>query len=141
MHKPEMYETLNDAIDTMLVEHQTTQHNAGPGVSELLMLAAELRALPSPRFKARLKAELLQATEIQLIGTSRRNTQPLFRDVLVPQPVNKSRFAISLAAHAAAVALLVASSLWMAKNAEVVKRDIVSFVPLTGLDMPLAKKE
>jgi TonB family protein len=104
-------------------------------ISELLEIASELRWLPRPEFKARLKADLLEQTftaspismdtastsQRTLTPEKRRNGNAAHADILPTlfgvgygnYPVRRSNFALSLVAHAAALALAVAASIWM----------------------------
>jgi TonB family protein len=104
-------------------------------MSELLQFASELRWLPRPEFKARLKFDLFERTFIappipmDTASTSRRTVELEKRrngntanaDILPTlfgvgygnYPVRRSNFALSLAAHVAALALAVAASIWM----------------------------
>jgi TonB family protein len=108
---------------------------ASDGNLELLKIASELRWLPRPDFKARLKADLLERTftsttipvdagrtpQPTMEPGRRRNGVQADSDILPTlfgvgygtYPVRRSNFAVSLVAHAAALALAVAASIWM----------------------------
>jgi protein TonB len=106
----------------------------------LLGVAAELREIPDPKFRATLRAYLQEqaALEGAMPGAKPaavRKAPALAakgRDVAVPfdilptlfgagygaYPIRRSNFALSLVAHAAAMALLVSSSIWLAQHRE-----------------------
>ncbi len=53
-------EQLNKAVDTMFARTDGTPPKVEPAIEPLVRVAAELRNLPSARFKARLRSELLE---------------------------------------------------------------------------------
>jgi protein TonB len=132
MSDTNMIDQLNEGIDLLLADPSADLPVSDQVLAELLGLAGELRMLPSPEFKAMLKADLLEQVEV--------NAQPGTRitrrkaDRAVPglptllgsgsslYPVRRSSFMASLAAHAAAVALLVTSGIWAAQGVHEVPR-------------------
>lgn len=57
-----LIERLDEAIDAILAGHTSGLALADPDLATMLVAADELRALPDPRFQARLKAELVPQT-------------------------------------------------------------------------------
>jgi periplasmic protein TonB len=109
-------------------------------MNELLEIAALMRLMPNPQFKANLKDDLLlQAVALQGVATNGHatnghSTAPPPREPVRKQqipteilptllgagqgtyPVHRSNFALSFVGHGVAVALLISSGLWMAKR-------------------------
>jgi protein TonB len=125
---------LDDAIEMMIAGADSTP-KVDLKISELLGIAAELRFLPDPEFRAALKAELLGqnhavpvAANVEIRRQARE--QRLARldtkvDEILPTlfgpgsgsyPVLRGRFAISAAIHAALIAVVATSGLEMTKS-------------------------
>jgi len=58
MAKRPLTEELNDAVELMMANPNAPLPSVAPRLAALLQIAAELRDLPTPEFKARLKADL-----------------------------------------------------------------------------------
>src|SRR5437879_4887340 len=58
MNSPTIFDELDQAIDQMMAEPDSAHPGASAELSDLLDVASELRHLPRPDFKMRLKAEL-----------------------------------------------------------------------------------
>ena len=131
---------LEDAIDMMIAEPDSAPPKVDLKIGDLLGIAAELRLLPNPSFRAALKAELLgqnralpvfvhSDTRPQALhpGHARRDAMldamkldeilpTLFRAGDGTYPVHRENFAISAAIHAALLAIVATAGLWMAKQ-------------------------
>ena len=126
---------LEDAIEMMIAEPKSAPPKVDFKIGELLGIAAELRLLPDPKYKAALKAELLGPRRAVSFATSvnvsreltngalaRRDAEldemmpTLFGSGDATYPVHRGNFAISAAIHAALVAIIVIAGLWMAKQ-------------------------
>jgi TonB family protein len=126
---------LNQGIEALLTRGDAELPAGDPVVSELLDIAVELRTLPDPEFKARLKADLLEQAAMGHVVSTRVHSRAArsaggargaARDTTVPPeilptlfgsghglyPVHRSSFMASLIAHTAMVALLVTSGIW-----------------------------
>jgi TonB family protein len=134
-----MIDQLDEGIETLLFRGEGEATVSDPEVAGLLALAAELRAIPRPDFKAALKADLLKETmsvantpgvsdNVMTMSTpiAKRGPKanPLPSEILPTlggfryglYPVQRSSFMASLVAHAAMLALLVTSGIWAAPN-------------------------
>jgi periplasmic protein TonB len=128
---------LDEAIDILLADPESPASPMDPRMRELLGIAAELRFLPSPEFKAALKADLLlQAPAPQAerraiypwaparilpMGQQRTpktelGTPSFLEDRSSSCPVRHRNLAISFLIHAVAVALVLSSGLWITKQ-------------------------
>jgi len=135
MSSPVMIEQLDVAIDVLLTHPDTAIPNLDSSVADLLGVAAELRMIPRPAFRSQLKFELMQgafkhlvlepelgASDLIAPRSKRLGIYPepalpgLFRQAYgtyAPRPAN---FALSLAAHAIALALVLGSALWVTRS-------------------------
>jgi protein TonB len=128
---------LEDAIEVMIAEPDSSPPRVGLKIGELLAIAAELRLLPDPEFRATLKAELLGEHPTLPVTThldisqqapqSRPARQDARLDEILPTlfeagdrtcPVHRWNFAISAAIHAALIAVVATAGLWMTKQAQ-----------------------
>ena len=126
---------LEDAIEMMIADPDSAPPRVDLKIGELLGIAAELRLLPDPKYKAALKAELLGQRRAVSFATSVNvsreltNGAPARRDAELDEmmptlfgsgdatyPVHRGNFAISAAIHAALVAIIVTAGLWMTKQ-------------------------
>jgi protein TonB len=124
---------LNDAIEMMIAEPDSAPPKVDLKIGELLGIAAELRLLPDPEFRAALKAELLGQNHAVPIPVSvdilrpapeqRPARREAKADEILPTlfgagygnyPVHRGNFAISMAIHAALIALV--AGLWITKQ-------------------------
>src|SRR6266700_3578845 len=124
---------LDDAIEMMIAEPDSAPPKVDLKIGELLGIAAELRLLPDPAFRAALKAELLgqnhtvpAAAHVDMyrpvLEQARRDAKA---DEILPTlfgagygnyPVHRGNFAISVAIHVALIVLVAASELRMTKQ-------------------------
>lgn len=127
---------LEDAIEMMVAEPDSAPPKVDLKIGELLGIAAELRLLPDPNFKAALKAELLgqnRAMPMAVLTDTRPRVQleqrqaqrdtkldeilpTLFRAGDGTYAVHRENFAISAALHAALIALIATAGFWMARQ-------------------------
>jgi protein TonB len=132
MASTSMADQLEDALEMMIAEPDSRPPKADLKISELLSIAAELRLLPDPEFRAELKAELLGQNHAVRVAANvdlRRQTKQqgqarrdLKLDEILPTlfgagewnyPVHRGNFAISAAIHAALIAVIATAGLWM----------------------------
>src|SRR5579872_5425113 len=133
-----LVEQLDSAVEVLLKNPDGTMANIDPNVAELLGVAAELRALPRSDFRAQLQAELMQRAYggngvpettvgvAQPVGSrpetkdrARLNQQvlpTLFGQGSGTCGMRGSNFAASVLAHAAVLALVLTSGLWIART-------------------------
>lgn len=143
---------LDRSVEGLLNRTDGDLFDAEPEVRELLAIAAELRMLPLPEFKARLRAELLERASAK--GTARQNGRPkasfeqakaaqiaphplpprsevdilptLFGAGYDAYPIERNNFALSLLAHAVAILLVIASTVWAARPRVDVRHQLVT---------------
>ena len=136
MSSPIMVEQLDSAIDVLLADSDTAIPNLDSTVADLLGVAAELRMLPRPDFRAQLKFELTRGQDLTQAVLEPQLDPP---DVIVPrktmQRIHPERvlptlfeqgygtfaprrwnYALSLAAHAICLGLILSSGFWMAQH-------------------------
>jgi periplasmic protein TonB len=125
---------LEDAIEMMIAEPESAPPKVDLKIGELLGIAAELRLLPDPEFRAALKTELLEQSHTAPVATNRDISQQASqprqarRDASLEEilptlfgagdgtyPVHRGNFAISLAIHAALMAVVATAGLWMTR--------------------------
>jgi len=145
---------LDDHIEALLAHAGSAPPASDQAVRELLAVAGELRTLPDPDFKARLKADLMeqaaQGTTLAAHADSRlvvrrftaiaEQGSALASGEILPTlfgagngvyPVHRSSFIASALAHTTALALLVTVGIWAARNTREIPR--VSSVMLTDV--------
>jgi periplasmic protein TonB len=137
MASTSMADQLEDAIEMMIAEPDSAPPKVDLKISELLGIAAELRLLPDPEFRAELKAELLGQNHAVPVAANvdiRRQTREqgqarrdLKLDEILPTlfgagdgnyPVHRGNFAISAAIHAALIAVVATAGLWMTRRTQ-----------------------
>jgi protein TonB len=125
---------LEDAIEMMIAEPDSAVPKVDLKIGELLGIAAGLRLLPDPEFRAALKLDLLRQTydapgavrEDECLqendlgraryGAGAREILPtLFGSGSATYPVHRENFAISAAIHAALFAMVATAGFWMTK--------------------------
>jgi TonB family protein len=130
-----MADQLEDAIEMMIAEPDSAPPKVDLKISELLGIAAELRLLPDPAFRTKLKAELLGqnpavpvAANVDIRRETREQGQAgrdLKLDEILPTlfaagdgdyPVHRGNFAISAAIHVALIAVVATMGLWMTRQ-------------------------
>ena len=119
------YEKLDQAIDQMLASSDTGLPAVDGEIAELAQLAAELRDLPRPNFKSRLRLELEWEAAGRAVTTDAAQANPprattevlpsLFGKNWGGYPVRRSNFALSAALHAVLM-LAIGAGLMMVKN-------------------------
>jgi TonB family protein len=134
------FEQLDANIDALLAG-QILRDSATED-DELLAIANELRAMPDPDFKARLKADLNEAATSTVTRSEVADVLPtLFgRGYAEAYPIHRSSFAVSMALHAAAVLLLAFSGAWLMQNREASSTKIISLITTDAspYDLPVA---
>ncbi|MFZ0913622.1 MAG: TonB family protein [Candidatus Korobacteraceae bacterium] len=141
---------LEDAIEMMIAEPDSAPPKVDLKIGELLGIAAKLRLLPDPEYKAALEAELLgqrhAVSFAAFVNVRRELTKraPARRDAdldeIMPTlfgsgdgtyPVHRGNFAISAAIHAALVAIVATAGLWMTKQTQLTPH--TTSIVLTGI--------
>jgi TonB family protein len=145
MSSPVIIEQLDSAIDVLLTDQEIGTSNVDSQVAALLGIAGELRTLPRPDFRSQLRFKLMERAtsaspqpEFGVFGpvTSRqlrqgtRSAQEQILPTLLGHgdatyPVRRSNFAISLAAHVLALALIITSGVWLAQHRQVVEEHVM----------------
>jgi TonB family protein len=137
-----MFDQLDQRIEAVLDGAVCDARPTDSDVTKLMAVADELRCLPDPEFKERLKSDLALAVRarsaekpfitedtevtgkpgtISSISPGRQNEDSadlshLFAPPTSSYPVRRASFIASLAAHAAAVALVVTVGIWAAPD-------------------------
>jgi protein TonB len=129
---------LDEAIELMIAEPDSSPRSVDLNLRELVGIAAQLRLLPDPEFKAGLKRELLRRNITAPVATQLYVSQPLSQaryarrdsqlDEILPTlfgagdgiyAVHRGNFAISAAIHVALIAVVAMAGLWMAKQPQI----------------------
>ncbi|HEX9111783.1 MAG TPA: energy transducer TonB [Terriglobales bacterium] len=154
MSNASIVDQLDNNIEALLARADAEPPISDPGLRELLVVASELRTLPDPDFKARLKADLIEQATIGANSAARIDSRLVTRTfaasakkVSAPHsteilptlfgagygayPVHRSSFIASALAHTTALALLVTVGIWAARDTHQVPK--VSSVVLTDL--------
>ena len=169
MNNKSVTDELDESIEALLAGSEDKRQLAEAGVRELVAIASELRLLPRPEFKARLRADLMQrasllATPAVIDGRPRRRPEQaqaervqvedngrhsvpnherldilptLFGAGQGSYPLQRGNFAMSLLAHAAVIALVIASSVFAARPRVKISHEFVTdispyFLPAQG---------
>src|SRR5215813_12577372 len=138
MNNLSIYDELDQAIESIIANPNAPAVLQDSQVSELTEVASDLRQLPRPDFKTRLKTELEWVvssrpltSDRQLPAANEADILPsLFGDVHRTYPMRHTNFAASLVLHAAAMVLVLASTFWISRL-PAVKHTIVDVMPLT----------
>jgi periplasmic protein TonB len=125
---------LEDAIEMMIAQPNSAPPKVDLNIGELLGIAAELRLIPDPEFKVALKAELLgagSALPVVVPPTSIREENISSADMNCPRvlptlfgvgygnyPFDRTNIALSMAMHAAVIAVVVSATLWAGKGVQ-----------------------
>jgi TonB family protein len=157
MNSHAIFDELDQAIDQMMAGPQSEKAAAAPELAELLGIASDLRHLPRPDFKMRLKAELEwqdwspaarlsvkkqpqrarnSGAEVGILPTLLGNGYGIY-------PIRRANFVASIVLHAAAIVVLAALGMMVARvhskdiqaRTEVVR--LTPYFPMT----PSAKKD
>lgn len=151
---------IEEAVSTLIAGTPFDSYQWDLQLEPLLAIAAELRYLPRPEFRARLRADLLErgshgpfdrapqvrpATQPPIaskLGTSCQSVvPPLFSTGSVAFPMRGSHLAISFALHVAALALVVASGWWMVENRAAVRNTVAGLIPTDVYLLPPGRSE
>jgi len=81
MAEPNVIERLDAAIDAILAGRQEGLALRDPELAALLVIAADLRDVPDPQFKQRLKADLLPGTKEEMMSTTESRLEPGFQTI------------------------------------------------------------
>lgn len=139
---------LSEAIDVLLADPSAARR-VDERTRELLDVARELRYLPRPEFKARLKFDLLeqaaamQSATAQLFlvksptGPKSTREEPTVLPTLLGNaygnyPVQRASFAASFLLHAVAAGLIATSGLWIAQHREQLQEHVVTVLTEPG---------
>jgi periplasmic protein TonB len=153
-----MYEELDRAVESMLQGREGDFEQQESAVGELLLLASDLRCVPSPQFRERLRLDLQAQAERQFsIGAGRLKTERMVempaaanRKAILPTlfgagygsyPVHRSNFLLSAVLHACVVAMVLVSSVWMARHPQQLKQEVVSVVGLSDYPLPVSNRK
>ena len=163
MSSPVLIEQLDSTIDVLLSDPDVAISNVDAAVAEVLGVAAELRSLPRPDFRSQLKYDLMQRAnaasataqpELRVLDAMARRPQlvrrePLHAEQILPTlfgqgygtyAVRRSNFALSLAAHAVALALVFTSGMWVVRNQTQLKQEVIALQSDIGEYLPVAPK-
>ena len=163
MNDQAIYEQLDRAVDSILQNRDADEAQIDPTVGELLLLAGDLRRLPDPQFRARLRFELTEAARVpsaspprpqgrrgSLVAIPEGAPKPSVHEDILPTlfgagygnyPVQRSNFAVSAVLHACVIALVLTSSVWIARHPQQVNDRVVSLVGgLSDYALPVSKQ-
>lgn len=136
MSSPVLIEQLDCAVEVLLGDPDAAISSVDSSVAELLAVAAELRTLPRPEFRARLRDELTRGTAVaelmadsksSIDGDSQIRTRQNSRTEILPTlfgagygtyAMRRSNFALSIGIHAVALAVVLSSGLWFARSVQ-----------------------
>lgn len=125
MSSPALVEELDQAVEKILSGEFLAAEDFDPIVQELLPIANDLRFAPRQEFREALLAGLAHCTpraEIVPIRVAEVAILPtLFNTGSPNYAMYRSNFVVSAALHAAALALIFTSSLWLARQAHPTK--------------------
>ncbi|HEY1271593.1 MAG TPA: hypothetical protein VGF08_06390, partial [Terriglobales bacterium] len=140
-----LVDQLDDAIEILLANSHA-QPRTDLGIDDLVDLAADLRWLPNPNFKAQLKVDLLGQAWLKsraeprlvpprkpiLIAQSVAETctgmPTLFQERTGAYPMRGTSLLASFLAHATAAAIVMASGVWVAQHRETVRHEFVTLI-------------
>ena len=151
---------LQVAIEIMVADPDSAPSKVDLKIGELLGIAAELRLLPAPSFRAALRAELLgetlPATVLRTsIGTygndpdySPRSENveeilpTLFGNGSGTYPMQRGNFALSLAMHAAAIVIVATAGMWVARQTPLATRTTTTLLAeVNSYPLPSSRDE
>ncbi|MDP9266914.1 MAG: energy transducer TonB [Acidobacteriota bacterium] len=153
MTSPTTYDQLDNAITLMLAEPETALPTLDAEASGLLELAAELRSLPRPEFHAALENDLRYALGLplrpKLPPIVRRPAAQIAPEQALPTlfgagpatyPVRQRNFALSMAVHAAMIALVLGSTMFVAKVSSTKHQNVTALVSpeLSEYNLPIS---
>ncbi len=146
MNNNAVLDQLDNAITLLLAEPDAAMPHFDWKIGELVSVAADLRLMPSPDFKARLRADLVRQAVTGAIprnghfqvwpaelrqltsgaGTSQDVLPTLFGSGYGNYPVHRASFAASFAMHAVAMVVLLSSAVWMVQHRRTSKQESVA---------------
>lgn len=154
-----LYEELDVAVEAMLRSHATNVEPLDPTVDELLAVANLLRDLPNVDYRQSLRLELEQEatalasashpSKTRLVaipgGTAKHEEEQilptLFGEGYGSYPVHQSSFLASALLHAAMIAIILSSSLWIARHQQELKQQVISLVGISDYPLPISSKK
>ena len=163
MSNQAIYEELDNAVNSLLQGDTARVEPSDSTVGELLLLANALREMPSSAFRSRLRLDLQSEAQrlsssdaapshvqwrsplVSLDGGTPRKTSDeqilptLFGAGYGNYPVYRSNFVVSAVLHAAAIAIVLASSLWIAGHPQQLKQQVISLIGPGDYNLPAAK--
>lgn len=159
MNNLSIYDELDQAIEAVISEPELPATEAGSTMAELMAVASDLRALPRPDFKQRLRMELEwvasgrptsgqdHAAAAKATTMTREESQmlaSLFGTSYGAYPVRHANFAASVGLHAVAMVLIATSAFWFTQHlGPRVEPDIHHVITLSDYvpNIPAAKQE
>jgi TonB family protein len=154
-----VYEELDVAVSAMLRSRTNNVEPLDPTVNDLLTVADLLRDLPNAKFREHLRLELgreaavlasashsSKAALVAVPGrTSKREEEQilptLFGEGYGSYPVHQSSFLASALLHAAMIAVILGSSLWIARHHQELKQQVISLVGISDYPLPISSKK
>jgi TonB family protein len=148
MNSPTLFDELDQAIGQMMSEPDAPRPNVRAEIADLLDVAIDLRHLPRPDFKMRLKAELEwqnwspaegAGLETPLLHRAFTRKPGVAETDLMPSlsgngygiyPVRRANFAASVLLHVAAVVVFVALGVMMVQKQQKDRNQTLSVVTL-----------
>jgi len=128
MHSQAMYEELDSAMEVMIADPDANLSSIDPELAELMSVAADLRHMPSPTFRAELRTALVGQVFLSStpaappIPLRRTGEDVLFRSYTNSYRLQRTNFLASALIHTAAIALLTTSGLWLAKHPQLLNQ-------------------
>lgn len=142
-----IYEELDHAIDVMIAGPNANLTSIDPELAGLMALAADLRRLPRPAFRAELRTALigkvfLSSTPVVTPIPSRGTEQllpTLFGTGDGTYRMQRTNFLASALIHTAAIALIATSGMWLAKHEAQIQTNLTA-VELASPDIYTVSK-
>lgn len=129
MNNLSIYDELDQAIEGMISQSESPATEANPAIADLLLVASDLRRLPEPDFKVRLRTELEWvasgrptsgqdriAAKSPAPRAEKQMLASLFGTSYGAYPVRHVNFVASVALHAVAMVLIIGSAFWFAHH-------------------------
>lgn len=129
MNNFSIYDEVDQAIEAMISQPELPATQGNPAVADLLLVASDLRQLPRPDFRLRLRTELEWVASGRPTSgqdrTAAKNPAPaaekqmlasLFGISYGAYPVRHANFVASVALHAVAMVLIIGSAFWFAHH-------------------------
>src|SRR5579864_1783011 len=157
MNNELLVDELEQAITGLISDPEFAAPTVHSDIAELVNVASELRSLPTPEFKLRLKLDLMrQATATPGNGHSHSVSMPqsinartceqvfptLFAEGYGSYPVHRTSLAASFAIHAAAITCVIASGFWMVQHGAALQHRVISeLVELSPYTLPASVRK